>query len=398
MTPAGWAALMAGLLVAVNLAGQAIALWRLRRPLQRSALLAELPPVTIVRPVRGIEAFSRETAVSGLELDYPRYSTIFCVADGDDPIIPLIEELIAQYGADKVRLIVGDVAVSANPKLNNCVRGWEAATTDWVILADSNVLMPKDYVQRMMAAWRPETGLVCSTPAGSRPQNFGAEVECAFLNAFQARWQYVGEALGLGFAQGKSMLWNKPFLDANGGIAALGAEIAEDAASTKLVRAAGKHVHLVGQPFEQPLGSRRIADAVQRQFRWARLRRVTFLPFFMLEILSAPLLPVLLAAFAGPGLGLPFWLGPLLVLLVWYAGDIVLSAGVGWFLNWRSPFAMLVRDIAFPGVWAYAFVGGEVSWRGNAMKIRTDGTNELNQATPALSAAGAKISTDPARH
>ena len=275
MTPAGWAALMVGLLVAVNLAGQAIALWRLRRPLQRSALLAELPPVTIVRPVRGIEAFSRETAVSGLELDYPRYSTIFCVADGDDPIIPLIEELIAQYGADKVRLIVGDVAVSANPKLNNCVRGWEAATTDWVILADSNVLMPKDYIQRMMAAWRPETGLVCSTPAGSRPQNFGAEVECAFLNAFQARWQYVGEALGLGFAQGKSMLWNKPFLDANGGIAALGAEIAEDAASNKLVRAAGKHVHLVGQPFEQPLGSRRIADAVQRQFRWPRLRRVT---------------------------------------------------------------------------------------------------------------------------
>ncbi len=398
MTPAGWAALAAGLLVAVNLASQAIALWRLRRPLQRSALLAELPPVTIVRPVRGIEAFSRETAVSGLELDYPRYSTIFCVADADDPIVPLIEELIAQYGAGKARLIVGDVAVSANPKLNNCVRGWEEATTDWVILADSNVLMPKDYIQRMMAAWRSDTGLVCSTPAGSRPQNFGAEVECAFLNAFQARWQYVGEALGLGFAQGKSMLWNKPFLDANGGIAALGAEIAEDAASTKLVRAAGRHVHLVGQPFEQPLGPRRLADAVQRQFRWARLRRVTFLPFFALEILSAPLLPALLAAVAGVGFGLPFWLGPLLVLAVWYAGDIALSAGVGWFLNWRSPFAMLVRDIAFPGVWAYAFIGGEVSWRGNAMTIRTDGANALNQATPALSAASAKISTDPARH
>ncbi len=392
MTAAGWAAGLAVLLVAVNLAGQAIALWRLRRPLQRSAVLADLPPVTIVRPVRGIEAFSRETAVSGLELDYPSYSTIFCVADGDDPIVPLIEEMIARYGADKVRLIVGDVVVSANPKLNNCVRGWEAATTDWVILADSNVLMPKDYIQRMLAAWRPETGLVCSTPAGSRPQSFGAEVECAFLNAFQARWQYVGEALGLGFAQGKSMLWNKPFLDARGGIAALGAEIAEDAAATKLVRSAGKHVHLVGQPFEQPLGPRRIADAVQRQFRWARLRRVTFLPFFAIEILSAPLLPVLLAAFACLGSGLPVWLGPLAVLVLWYLGDIVLSAGVGWFLNWRSPFAMLVRDIAFPGIWAYAFVGGEVSWRGNAMKIRTDGTNELNDTAPALSAARAKIS------
>lgn len=386
MTPAGWAAVIAVLLVAMNLVSQAIALWRLRRPMQRSALLAELPPVTIVRPVRGIEAFSRETAVSGLELDYPRYSTIFCVADAHDPIIPLIEELIGTYGAEKARLIVGDVPVSANPKLNNCVRGWDAAATDWVILADSNVLMPKDYIQRMLAAWRPETGLVCSTPAGSRPQSFGAEVECAFLNAFQARWQYVGEALGLGFAQGKSMLWNKPFLDANGGIATLGAEIAEDAASTKLVREAGRHVHLVDQPFEQPLGPRRLADAVQRQFRWARLRRVTFLPFFALEILATPFLAAVLAAFGASALGLLVWLAPLLVLLVWYVGDIVLSASVGWFLNWRSPFAMLARDIAFPGIWAYAFVGGEVSWRGNAMKIRADGANELNDALPAASA------------
>jgi ceramide glucosyltransferase len=383
MTPAGWAALFAGLLVATNLVSQAIALWRFRKPVKPSALLDELPPVTIVRPVRGIEAFSRETAVSGLELDYPRYSTIFCVADADDPIIPLLAELIERYGTEKVRLIVGDVAVSANPKLNNCVRGWEEATTDWVILADSNVLMPKDYIQRMLAAWRPDSGLVCSTPAGSRPESFGAEVECAFLNPFQARWQYVGEALGLGFAQGKSMLWNKPFLDANGGIAALGAEIAEDAAATKLVRGAGKHVHLVGQPFEQPLGPRRLADAVQRQFRWARLRRVTFLPFFALELLAAPILPAVLAGLAAPAFGLPFWLGPVLALMIWYAGDITLSVGVGWFVNWRTPLAMLVRDIAFPGVWAYAFVGGEVSWRGNAMKIRTDGVSELNDAAPA---------------
>lgn len=390
MTPAHWALLFAGLLLAMNLLSQAIAFWRFRKTIARSALLAALPPVTIVRPVRGIEAFSRETAVSGLELDYPRYSTIFCVADADDPIIPLIEELAGIYGADKVRLIVGDVAVSANPKLNNCVRGWEAAQTDWVILADSNVLMPRDYIQRMLAAWRPDSGLVCSTPAGSRPQSFGAEVECAFLNPFQARWQYVGEALGLGFAQGKSMLWNKPLLDANGGIAALGAEIAEDAAATKLVRRAGKHVHLVGQPFEQPLGERRLADAVQRQFRWARLRRVTFLPFFALEILAAPILPALLAAFGASALGLPFWLAPVLALAIWYAGDIALSLSVGWFVNWRTPLALLVRDIAFPGVWAYAFVGGEVSWRGNAMKIKTDGVSELNDAVPAMTTRAAR--------
>lgn len=385
MTAAGWAASFAALLLATNLLCQAIALVRLRRKDRRTALLAALPPVTIVRPLRGIEAFSRETAISGLELDYPRYQTIFAVADPDDPIVPLIEELVTRHGHDRVQLITGDVKVSANPKLNNCVKGWNAAQTEWVILADSNVMMPRDYIQRMLASWREDTGLVCSTPAGSRPQGFWAELECAFLNTFQARWQYAGEACGQGFAQGKSMLWNKPFLDAQGGIAVLGEEIAEDAAATKLVRRAGKHVHLVGQPFEQPLGERSLYDVVQRQFRWARLRRVTFLPFFLPEILSGPLLAVLAAAVALPAFGLSAWLAPVLVLVPWYAAELALAYGVGWYLSWRMPLALLIRDIVFPGVWVYAFIAGEVSWRGNAMKIKTDGEDELNAVPASMS-------------
>lgn len=394
MSLAAWAGLLALVMLAVNLACQAVAGARLLRKPKPSALLQEMPAVTIVRPVRGIEAFSRETAVSGLELNYPRYRTIFSVADADDPIIPLIEELIGHYGADKVSLIIGDVAVSANPKLNNCVKGWDAAQTDWVILADSNVLMPKDYIQRMLAAWRDDTGLVCSTPAGSRPFCFGAEVECAYLNPFQARWQYAGEAMGLGFAQGKSMLWNKPFLDAYGGIEALAQEIAEDAAATKLVRRAGKRVHLVGRPFEQPLGARRLRDVLQRQFRWARLRRVTFLPFYLPEILSGPLVPAILAAIAAPSFGWPAWLGPLAILLPWYAGEILLSLAVGWFVNWRTPFAFLVRDLTFPAIWAYSFLAGDVSWRGNAMTIKSDGGNRLNAEAPAVSRS---LTSDPSK-
>ena len=144
-------------------------------------------------------------------------------------------------------------------------RAGKPARHDWVILANSNVLMPQDYVQHLMAAWRPDTGLVCSTPIGSRPDGFWAEVECAFLNTLQARWQYAGEALGLGFAQGKSMLWNKPMLDANGGIRALAAEIAEDAAATKLVNGLGLRVNLVAAPFEQPLGRRTLGEIWSRQ-------------------------------------------------------------------------------------------------------------------------------------
>jgi ceramide glucosyltransferase len=93
---------------------------------------------------------------------------------------------------------------------------------------------------------------------------------------------------------------------------------------------------------------------------------------------------VIAAAFAAPAFGLSPLLGALMVLLPWYAGEIVLSVAVGWFVSWRTPIALLVRDIAFPGIWAYAFVGGDVSWRGNAMKIRIDGENALNDAVPAV--------------
>ena len=234
---------LGALLVLVQIASIAIAGRRIGKVHGASTFPAGAP-VSLVRPLHGIEAFSDEMLARSFALAYPAYELIFCVADPDDPIVPRVQDLIAAHPQVPARLILGDERVSDNPKLNNCLRGWRAAAHDWVVLADSNVAMPPDYLQRLQAAWRDETGLVCSTPAGARPGSFMAEVECAFLNTLQARWQYAAEAFGLGFAQGKSMLWHKPFLEARGGLQALASEIAEDAAATKLVRAAGKRVHL----------------------------------------------------------------------------------------------------------------------------------------------------------
>ena len=89
------------------------------------------------------------------------------------------------------------------------------------MFADSNVLMPRDYIQRLFASWRADTGLVASPPAGCRPEGIWAELECAFLNTYQARWQYLIDSLGRGFAQGKTMLWRRTDLEGAGGIEAL---------------------------------------------------------------------------------------------------------------------------------------------------------------------------------
>ncbi len=263
----------------------------------------DAPSVTIVQPLCGVETFSRETLRSIFALDYPSYEIVFCLASGDDPIAPLVRGAIAANPNFPARLLIGDDRISANPKLNNVVKGWKAARYDWVIIADSNVLMPADYIQRLLARWRSDSGIVCAPPIGSRPEYFAAEIECAFLNTYQARWQYAGESCGYGFAQGKTMLWRREILEAGGSIEALAAEIAEDAAATKLIRAQGFNAHLVDRPFQQPLGKRRLRDVWSRQLRWARLRRVTFPFFFAPEVLTTSLLTFIAAAVAAPVFG-----------------------------------------------------------------------------------------------
>ena len=372
------AGLASSALLLSNLASIVLASSRLKR---RHAIApsAVAQPVSIIVPSRGVEPFTQETLQRAFSLDWHRYELIFCVAHAEDPVVRLIDAAIARHPKIPARLLIGDDRVSANPKLNNCVKGWQAARHDWVILADSNVLMPRGYVQQLMAAWRADTGLVCSTPVGSRPDGFWAEVECAFLNTLQARWQYAGEALGLGFAQGKSMLWNKPMLDANGGIQALAAEIAEDAAATKLVNGLGLKVNLVASPFEQPLGQRAFAEIWSRQTRWARLRRVTFPLFFAPEILTGAAVPLLLALIAAALAGVSLPTTALCVLAAAYLPECLLAWSKGWYLSPRSITAMIVRDAMLPAIWARAWFGGAVEWRGNAMTIRTREMTELEE-------------------
>jgi ceramide glucosyltransferase len=370
------------MLILVNGLSIGIAMWRLSKNGRPAPELSDKPPVSLVIPACGIENFTALTIDRAFMLDWPDYELIFCVADEKDPVIAAVGEAIARHPNVLARILIGDDRVSANPKLNNCVKGWRAARHDWVVLADSNVLMPTDYIGHLMAARRQNTGLVCSTPLGSRPDGFWAEVECVFLNSQQARWQYVGEALGLGFAQGKSMLWYKPMLDAEGGIAALGAEIAEDAAATKLVRRLGRRVHLVASPFEQPLGQRSLRQIWSRQARWARLRRVTFPTFFVPEILLGSLPPLLLALSAAVTSAMDMSIAAVVsaVLVAVYLPELALIRIKNWRLSiWTLP-AMLARDMLGPAIWVRSWLSGSFDWRGNMMTIGTQ-TSELSSAS-----------------
>jgi ceramide glucosyltransferase len=356
------------LTTAIHLASTLAAIIRCRAPVAHLAAGHPAPPVSLVRPICGIENYVEETLASAFALDYPRYEIVLCVASAQDPVVPLARQLIAAHPAVPARLLVGNEKISENPKLNNVYKGWRAAAHEWIVLVDSNVLMPPDYIQRLFAAWRPDSGLVSSPPVGCRPDGFWAEVECAFLNTYQARFQYAVDALGCGFAQGKSMLWNRNILERSGGIRALASELAEDAAATKVVRAAGLKVRLVDAPFEQPLGHRSTAEVWRRQVRWARLRRTSFKRCFMPEILAGAAWPIAAAAFVAAQSDLPFLSAPA-VAAVWYGGEALLAWAAGWHLTARSPLAWAVRDLLLPAIWLNGLFGTAFTWRGNQMRV-----------------------------
>jgi ceramide glucosyltransferase len=349
-----------------------LAAYRCRRAASRLAAPADAPPVSLVQPLCGVEAFSKETLASVFALDYPEYELLFCLADPADPIAPLVRRAIVANPKVPARLLIGDDRVSGNPKLNNVVKGWKAARHPWVVVADSNVLAPPDYIQRLMARWRPDTGIVCAPPIGVRPETFAAEFECALLNTYEARWQYAAEMLGFGFAQGKTMLWRRDVLEAGGGVEALGAEIAEDAAATKLVHRAGLRAHLVSHPFQQPLGARRWRDVWARQVRWARLRRATFAPYYAPELLTSSLYTLIAAAIAAPELGLDAPLAVILAALVWYGAEAALALLAGWPLGWASAPSWIARDLSLPLLWIQGWSRQQFVWRGNVMSVDDD--------------------------
>ena len=364
---------------AVHVTTALLAWWQLRRP--QRAPVCPSHRVSLVRTVRNIDANEFEALHSSFSLTYPDLELIFCAASADDPAIPAIRRLIAMHPHVNAQLLIGEDRFSANPKLNNMVKGWRVASSDWVIFADSNLLLPPDYVQRVLMAWTPDTGVVSAPPIGGRAVGFWSELECAFLNTYQARWQYAADATGLGFAQGKTLCFRRDILDRAGGLEVLATELAEDAAATKAIRTLGLKVRLAAPAFTQPLGRRKGRDVLARQQRWAQLRRISFPGFFSLEILSGCLPLLLAAAGAADLVGLSAAEGVFVLGLVWLATEAALAVALGWQLTWMSPLSWLVRDALIPYIWLRGWLQTGYEWGGAKVHHRRGKTALID--TPA---------------
>lgn len=351
---------------AVHAATVGASIWAVHRPLPQTEI-SEQPGVTVLRPVCGLENNLADTLRSTFTFGYEgAVQLVFCCDDADDPAVPMVNDLIAQFPNVDAQLLIGRDTVSGNPKLNNLVKGWNAARHDFVLMADSNVLLPHDYIQRLFARWTPDTGLVTSPPVGIRPTNAAGHLEAAFLNTYQDRWQLTSDVFRNGFAQGKILFWRRDVLEAAGGLEKLGRDMAEDVASTKAVRGQGLHVRLLGDLLPQPIGDRTFKDVWKRQVRWAMVRRMGFPALYAAEILSSSAVPLILSIILAAVCAIP-WVCVLALAVFWFGLEWLLAWAARWPHGVRDVGAMIWRDALLPAVWIAGWRGKEFEWRGNAM-------------------------------
>ncbi|MGL6182503.1 MAG: glycosyltransferase [Aestuariivirga sp.] len=361
--------LFSAVMLAVHLVTQIIVLRR------KSSQISPDDPataeaVTIVRPISQIEPHIWQTLESTFQIDWPNLAIVFCAARESDPAVTVVRALLDRHPDAHAQLLLGESRISDNPKLNNCVKGWTAARTDVVAFVDSNVLLPRDYLKVMMACWDEETGMISVPAVGAAPGSFWAETECAILNTHQARWQLVADTCGMGFAQGKNLMFRKSVLDPLGGIAVLAHEPAEDAAATKAIRQARLCVRLAPMPFPQPLGAKTFRQVWNRHLRWAKLRRATFPLQYLPEFLTGSVLPFTALVSALLILGIDLLVPALVLAAVWFGSELVTARRLGWHVSPWTPVSLAARDLLLPVLWIAGFSPGGFEWQGHAMSAQ----------------------------
>lgn len=352
--------------------GTFAALIRLRKkllPVEDS--LEGLQPVSILKPLKGIDPDLEENLTSFFKLDYPEYELLFSVAREDDPAIPIVQKLRRAHSHIRSQLYIGDIDHGPNPKINNMLRSYDNARYDWILISDSNTQFRPDHLRRLASQFKQGVAMQTSVVAGVEATGIGGHLETAFLNTFYARSVMALDAMGHPCVIGKSMLFRKSILERIGGLRSLTRHIAEDYAAGRKLHLLGFRVQVSRDPVRQHLGNHSFRAFWTRHVRWGRLRKMQAPAAFLIEPLFNSVLSGILGMLAFHRL---WGVSPVDFLVLhfglWFVFDLALASRVGdrpgavflpvWFL----------REWIHLPLWIHISAGSTVNWRGQTIRLK----------------------------
>src|SRR5208337_4498421 len=188
------------------------------------------PPVSILKPVRGLDPDAYENFASFCRQDYPEYEIVFCVGDYDDPVVPVLEKLIQDFPERRIRILWGSGRIAANDKVAKLSRLVREATYETVVISDSDVRVEPDYLGTVVAPLAdPKVGAVTCFYVATSDDNLVQSLQSVgMLSDFYPGILVATQLDGVKFALGPTIVTTRARLAEFGGYEALENRPADD--------------------------------------------------------------------------------------------------------------------------------------------------------------------------
>jgi ceramide glucosyltransferase len=346
---------------------------RVRVPASLAGRGERSQPVAVLKPLHGAEPRLYENLRGFCQQLHPGDQLIFGVREPQDPAIPVVQRLRAEFPQRVIDLVIDPRVHGANLKVSNLLNMMPRVRHDWLVLADSDISVPADYLSRVTAPLAdPQVGIVTCLYHGVPQGGFWSRLGCLFIDDWFAPSVCLAHAFGSRrFAFGSTIALRRETLLAVGGFEVLRDTLADDFWLGELTREAGLRTVLSEIWVGTEVSETRLTELWTHELRWLRTIRaispvgftMSFVcftwPVALLGLALAPsTLNVCLAVVAGIARVVQFSLG-----------RNVMRRSPPWFCVLLTP----LRDLLLLMEWAVALTGRRVRWRGNVLQARKGG-------------------------
>lgn len=345
------------------------------------------PPVSILKPVRGLDPDVYENFASFCRQDYPEYEIIFCVGDRTDPVLKVIEKVVRDFPDCNIRVLFGSGRVATNDKVAKLARLTSEARYEYLVINDSDVRAEPDYLRTVVAPLAdPKVGAVTCFYAPTEENGLvqhlqSAGMLCDFYAGILVAWQLDG----IKFALGPTIATTRKRLAGFGGYQSIENRPADDLLVGRLIAEQGYEVKLLAYSVLTVADYASLRELFNKRLRWIVVMR-HMRPWGHLGLIFTLGLPWALAAVAvKPTFAIAAaYLGTYLVLrsaMTWLIGRWGLKHRV----SWKNYALIPLWDAMATLIWLVSFTRATIMWRGHKYFIR-DG-----QLVPAVAIPAAEV-------
>ena len=340
-------------------------------PPPSAALFA--PPISILKPIRGLDRETYESYASFCAQDYPKFEILFCVTDETDPAIPIIQKVIAAFPQRSIRLLVGSEPVGVSDKVNKLCRMAREARYDLLLVSDSDVRVDPGFLRAIAAPFAdPQVGGVTCLYRGLTDGSLAADLEALgnsadFAPGVLAAWLLGGKKID--FMLGAVMATTKQNLATIGGFEAIADYFCDDYELGNLLARRGFRVELCRHIVSIVYPHQSISEAFRHQLRWNLSVRFSRPAGHLGLIFTQGLFWTIVATAIAPG-WLAYAYPTAYALLRTDAALSVGARGMGDQLVRRKGWLLPIRDAFAFFVWLVSFFPRRIHWRDRKFMIR----------------------------